>query len=204
MFDYEKAWETRVLPNVLSIPQNIRELFIRVAEEAEELSQTPDLLMPWPELSSLKTSFEKIPAEELSWAAAIFHAFGHWASKDWSYASRWGNGAYWKFSIYARMSLDERLELPRKFEGLFCQAEIVGAIDGELRVQVSDRNGWSNFDVGFATHGTLLRVLAAVRALESQNVGFDGWCKAMEAVRQLSLARNERYRIISDLSEFGA
>lgn len=200
-FDYEAAWEKRVLPEILSVPQNIRELFIRVADEAKEISQHSDLSLPWAS-PALRVAFSKVPAEELSWATALFYYFGHWASKDWSYASRWGWGAYWKFAKYADASLDARLELPSSHDGLLCTTK-VHSLNGQLRVNVSDRHGWSNHDVGLTGAGSLARLMATVERLREAPSGFHLWDSAMRGLRRDELRRSERYRAIADLSEFG-
>ena len=83
-FDYKRAWRELAEPSYRALPQNIRDLYVRVQHEAVDMAQDANLDVIWPEHAGaypepLRSVFEKIPAEELAHAARTIYSRAHWA-----------------------------------------------------------------------------------------------------------------------------
>lgn len=156
-FDYERAWTEVVTPMFKTLPANCVDLYVRVCQECEGLSQRPhNLYMPWPKLSgdydeTLKVMFDKIPAEVLSKAARVIYFYGHLSPDGHSYV---GTGGTWKFANYATQSLVERLKIRRgaaggagqHHNGMGCYVH-----DGAVRAYAQTSGMWTWREVGYAT-----------------------------------------------------
>lgn len=150
-FDYVTAWHGAAWPLYQQLPETIRTLLETTAIRTAELHQLPDYSMPWPDdnnadPSSLYHAFQAIPSEDLSLAASVVYAVGHWrpssAPKDATIPGA-KYGASWKFSHYADQILRERFGLPPR--GSNGQESGVGFAvhEGQIRVTYASRHAWS-------------------------------------------------------------
>jgi hypothetical protein len=153
-FNYKAAWKTLAFPTVMALPQEIRDLFLRVREEAMDLRQSGDTLdMPWPDTSLLQR-FAEIPSFWLALASKAIHSFGHWASDDWRIASTFGNGAYWKFANYADQTLSARLGIKRNRMEKTPAGVSFQVMEGAIRGGVFTPFSWQWQEIGPATQLT--------------------------------------------------
>lgn len=118
-FDYAAAWhEVRPMWDTLS--ETVRDLYVKTCEVAAEIGQDSKLDLPWPKTSDLREDFAAVPAEELSRAASIIDALGHWCPGDVSAEDRklFGSaetvGGNWKFALYADQSIRAREGRPSR------------------------------------------------------------------------------------------
>lgn len=153
-FDFKTAWLHVAKPAFNVLAQNLRDLYLRVADEAEGLTQKKNLEMPWPD-SDLQGAFEEIDSEVLASAAMSIYFYGHWF---WI-GENPHPGAYWKFTSYADQVLRARCGLPQQRtkspRGISYQIH-----DGMLRICVNTRNTWAHAEFGLATPTTLEKARA--------------------------------------------
>lgn len=149
-FDYAAAWWQVARPAYQSLPQNVRDLLARVAQEAGELRQLPDCSMPWPEESDLRETFDKVPAEWLALAARVIHNVTHWYPRSGDLEiPGWQVGAGWKFAHYADQSLRARLQIGTvDYHGLSLRIH-----EGAIRLCYQSRDMWTWQGVAPATEG---------------------------------------------------
>lgn len=153
-FDFKAAWLHVAKPAYNVLAQNLRDLYLRVADEAKELTQKKNLDMPWPD-SDLQGAFEEIDSEVLAGAAMSIYFYGHWFWID----KNPHPGAYWKFTSYADQVLRARCGLPQRRarapRGISYQAH-----QGRLRLCLETHDLWIWSDFGLATPDTLAKARA--------------------------------------------
>ena len=202
-FDYERAWIELAKPGFETRPQNVRDLYERVARECSEFGQTEVTLdMPWPKESDLRAVFDKVPAEELAAAARIVYFYGHWSPEPG--ISRFGNGAHWRFSNYADQSLRGRLSEATGSDFWTHRHHSTGGgvsfrvHEGFLRACYSSRDEWRWEEIGLATVTTLERAQAIGG---TPGVYFDEWIKTL---KEACLPKGGFIEKFFDLYEYGA
>ena len=113
-FDYAAAWR-EVRPMWDTLPEAIRDLYVRTCIEAREINQDTKLDLPWPRQGALRSAYASVDAATLHRAAEVIHALGHWCPLDDCthadfalFNARATTGGYWKFARYADQSVRER------------------------------------------------------------------------------------------------
>ena len=145
-FNYKKAWAELAAPACLALPPNVLQLVGEVLVHSNNISQAPDLSVPWIN-DSLKEKFQEIPDEDLAKAARIVWATGHWhpGADNWL-RPLMRTGAYWKFSAYADTILRERINLDNQNNTLFFEIH-----EGFIRACIDFDRSWMWTEVGLAT-----------------------------------------------------
>ncbi len=159
-FDYAAAWRDVARPAFNALPESVRKLLARVAEECRELHQGPDLAMVWPnDGGELRAAFDAIPDEDLAWGARVIHDTGHWYPGNGRGVELPGreHGAHWKFSHYAdqrlRVRVLQRPEADREHGAGLSWA----VLEGTLRLCYTSRDMWTWAEVAPGTAAGLAR-----------------------------------------------
>jgi hypothetical protein len=184
MFDYRLAHKEVAAPLYRALPKRVHTLVARVKSECADLTQKPDLDMPWPE--GLREAFEALDTNTLAHAAWAVYFFGHWGTRDCLQEF----GTYWKFSNYCDQVLRARLGLKQD-----APDRGVGFVvcEGQLRVCYSSARTWTWTEIGPASLG-LLR--SARRRFGKGMFLLERYQKAIE--RQL------RAQPVETLADYGA
>jgi hypothetical protein len=153
-FDYAAAWRKLARPAFNELPPEVHALLARVATEAREQRQLPDLQLQWPnDGDALLHAFDALPDDVLAWAARVVYFTGHW----WPANGRgvelpgraWGN--HWTFSAYADQVLRERLKLSTNPSGSGYPGLSFQVHEGAIRLCYSSRDMWTWHEVAPAT-----------------------------------------------------
>jgi hypothetical protein len=133
-FNYKKAWSELAAPACMALSEPILQLVGSVLDNANNITQLPDLSVPWIN-DSLKEKFQKIPDNELASAAHIVWATGHWHPG----ADNWlrplvRTGAYWKFSALADNILRERIKCDARNRGLLATRKTFNKLKPMIKI----------------------------------------------------------------------
>jgi hypothetical protein len=134
-FDYKRAWKKIVSPQVQCLEKEAFSLYELTVKKAADLCQASSLAMPWPN-DGFRQKFRELPTELLARSSRLLYFWGHWSSEG---HSKIGNGATWKFSMYADQTLQYRFGLPIEVDrGLGLELH-----QGVLRLTRSSRDEWT-------------------------------------------------------------
>lgn len=152
-FDHEMAWAELARPAFEELPESIHQALAAVAEQADDLSQLPDLTMPWPANGTLRAGFEALDSADLARAARVIYDYGRWwpsssAGSDALTVPARSHGASWKFSHYADQILRERLSIPLWANRHGFSVEIH---EGVIRLCYASKNEWNWAEIAPAT-----------------------------------------------------
>jgi hypothetical protein len=146
-FDYRTAWHEVAHPAYLKLSPGALAALGTVKVEAADLHQQQDLDMPW--TPTIRTAFEPLTTAELATASRAVYFAGHWHPEGVESAVLRGDGAAWKFALYADQLLSERLGLPRgPSKGNGTSYRI---LEGALRVGWSTPSSWSWREINYAS-----------------------------------------------------
>jgi hypothetical protein len=145
-FNFVRAWTELAKPELIALSSKVVDLLIQTDELAADLSQLPNLSMPWP--PGLRDGFEALSDLELAQAARVIYCYGHWGSgKD--VAPLQSKGTYWKFSRYADQVLCKRLDVSANHKNE--NGISFDITQGCLRVCAEGRDFWTWREISFAT-----------------------------------------------------
>ena len=188
MFDYRRAHTEIAAPLYRALPRRILRLVGRVQTESADLSQKPDLDMPWP--PGLREAFERVDTSTLAHAAQVVHDYGHWGTHS---CCNQRLGTYWKFSNYCDQIIRARLGLgrdgPRYGVGFVVH-------EGQLRVCYSGTHVWTWEVIGPASKGLLRSAKRRFSAVLGLSITEDYY--------QQALRRQLKAHPVGNLSDYGA
>jgi len=104
-FNFRRAWTQWAKPGFLTLPADVRAIYLALRDDYAFLNQQANLSVRWPTAEEevgdqrLRWRFDNVPTEILVRAIPIVHAYGHW-----SFLGSDG-GAYWKFQDLAKQVL---------------------------------------------------------------------------------------------------
>lgn len=149
MFNYKKAWKKAAAPAFMALPSHILQLVWRVHIEAVGIHHSRNLDLRWPN-EDLKSAFDALECEELSYSAHIVNRMGYWhpGYNDWLRPIQ-RQETYWRYSLYADQTLRKKLNIPRLSNP---DGFILEIVDGLLRATIGKRReGYHSVNIGLAT-----------------------------------------------------
>jgi len=167
---WKEIWQTVAIPAFKALPEEVRDLYLRICKGTLEVGIRPDGVLLLPKGSTFYSELQKYETEDLAYYSWLTFFHGWWSDKEYSFEPEPEHRVHPGFenlSNYADQILRKRLNLSVHAEP---HGFSYGVKHGLLELRLTTPHFWGTFHIGLATAETLKKAREQVEDKEETDL----------------------------------